>query len=63
MISITRVGNDSLKPTMLKVRPIARLGYFDYTSVDTVFTMKPEGPGNESLLAGLEGRPRDLPET
>jgi flavin reductase (DIM6/NTAB) family NADH-FMN oxidoreductase RutF len=41
---------------VLKLRPIARLGYYDYTSVDSVFQMIIPGQG-EAELAGLEGRP------
>jgi flavin reductase (DIM6/NTAB) family NADH-FMN oxidoreductase RutF len=35
------------------IRPIARLGYYDYTFVEHVFTMLP--PGNKAYAAGLEG--------
>lgn len=42
---------------VLKIRPLARMGYHDYTSVTEVFTMKPTGPGLEARMAGLEGRP------
>ncbi len=39
---------------VLKIRPIARMGYYDYTSVDSAFSMVI--PGNsQALLAGLEG--------
>jgi flavin reductase (DIM6/NTAB) family NADH-FMN oxidoreductase RutF len=39
---------------VLKIRPIARMGYFDYTTVDSKFQMVI--PGNsQALLAGLEG--------
>lgn len=38
---------------ILKVRPIARLGYYDYTSVDSIFSMRI--PGSEAMNAGLEG--------
>jgi hypothetical protein len=31
------------KLNVLKVRPLARLGYFDYTTVDSMFTMPPGG--------------------
>src|SRR5438132_2455377 len=44
------------KIDVLKIRPIARLGYFDYTSVETVFTMPPTGPNIEARRSGLEGR-------
>ena len=46
------------KLDLLKIRPLARLGYFDYTTVEFVFTMLPEGPHIEARHAGLEGRPR-----
>ena len=46
------------KLDVLKIRPLARMGYFDYTSVTEVFTMVPTGPGLEERLAGLEGRPK-----
>jgi hypothetical protein len=36
-----------------RVRPLARLGYYEYTFVEQVFSMKP--PGNEGLAAGMEG--------
>ena len=41
---------------ILKIRPIARMGYYDYTVVDNVFEMV-IGGGNPALLAGLEGSP------
>lgn len=46
------------KLDILRIRPLARLGYFDYTTVDSVFTMPPCGPHPEARAAGLEGRPR-----
>ena len=45
------------KIDVLKIRPLARLGYFDYTTVDSVFTMPPGGPHTRAREAGLEGRP------
>jgi hypothetical protein len=40
-----------------KLRPIARLGYYDYTVVNEVFEMRmPNASAAE--LAGLEGTPR-----
>jgi len=39
---------------VLKIRPIARMGYYDYTAVDNVFRMVIPG-NNAALLAGLEG--------
>lgn len=41
---------------VLKIQPIARMGYYDYTVVDNQFQMVI--PGNsQALLAGLEGSP------
>jgi len=41
-----------------RIRPLARLGYLDYTSVESVFTMPPpDGPNAERSRLGLEGRP------
>lgn len=39
---------------VVKMRPLARLGYFDYTTVDSTFEMVIPGNNND-LLAGLEG--------
>jgi flavin reductase (DIM6/NTAB) family NADH-FMN oxidoreductase RutF len=39
-----------------KIRPLARLGYYDYASIDSVFEMVIPGD-NSLLLAGLEGAP------
>jgi hypothetical protein len=39
---------------VLKIQPLARMGYYDYTFVDNQFQMVI--PGNsKALLAGLEG--------
>jgi flavin reductase (DIM6/NTAB) family NADH-FMN oxidoreductase RutF len=40
-----------------KIRPLARLGYYDYTTIESRFEMVIPG-GNEALLAGLEGKRR-----
>ena len=41
---------------VMKIQPLARMGYFDYTFVDNTFQMVI--PGNsKALLAGLEGSP------
>jgi len=45
------------KIDILKLRPLARLGYHDYTSVDSLFTMTPSGPRAKLRKSGLEGRP------
>ena len=42
---------------VLKLRPLARLGYHDYTSVESFFTMKPTGPHADIRQAGLAGKP------
>jgi flavin reductase (DIM6/NTAB) family NADH-FMN oxidoreductase RutF len=42
---------------VLKLRPLARLGYHDYTSVESFFTMPPVGPHTEIRQAGLAGKP------
>ncbi len=39
-----------------RIKPIARMGYYDYTVVDSVFEMRI--PGGEHAPAGLEGKPR-----
>jgi flavin reductase (DIM6/NTAB) family NADH-FMN oxidoreductase RutF len=39
-----------------RIRPLARLGYYDYTAVESVFEMVIPGE-NEALLKGLEGAP------
>lgn len=39
---------------VLKIQPLARMGYFDYTFVDNRFQMVIPG-GSRALLAGLEG--------
>jgi flavin reductase (DIM6/NTAB) family NADH-FMN oxidoreductase RutF len=46
------------KLDVLKIKPLARLGYFDYTTVETMFTMAPDGPNIEARKAGLGGQPR-----
>jgi flavin reductase (DIM6/NTAB) family NADH-FMN oxidoreductase RutF len=55
------IRDDVLTPEgkldVAKIRPLARLGYFDYTYVDKFFTMRPDGPLGDHREAGLEGRP------
>ena len=55
------IRDDALTPDgkldVARIRPLARLGYFDYTQVDSVFTMRPDGPDIGFREAGLEGRP------
>lgn len=45
------------KLDVLRIRPLARLGYFDYTTVDSMFTLPPSGTSLATRQAGLEGRP------
>jgi flavin reductase (DIM6/NTAB) family NADH-FMN oxidoreductase RutF len=40
------------------IRPLARVGYHDYTTVEKVFTMSPVG--SAVRLAGLEGSPEKM---
>ena len=53
------ISNDALTDEglidVLKIRPIARMGYFDYTSVETTFQMIIPG-ANEELRMGMEGK-------
>ena len=56
------INNDFVLPSgkldIIKIRPLARLGYYDYTTVTEIFEMHiPNADANE--MAGLEGRPRD----
>jgi flavin reductase (DIM6/NTAB) family NADH-FMN oxidoreductase RutF len=52
-ISDDVIGSDG-RLDILKIRPLARLGYYDYTTVDSIFEMVIPGE-NEALLIGLEG--------
>ena len=42
---------------ILKIRPLARLGYYDYTTIDSTFEMLIPG-SNDRLMGGLEGDAR-----
>jgi flavin reductase (DIM6/NTAB) family NADH-FMN oxidoreductase RutF len=44
------------KIDILKIRPLARLGYLDYTSVEAFFTMLPKGPDAEAAARGRAGQ-------
>ena len=50
------------KLDILKIRPLARLGYHDYTSVEWIFEMDIPG-NNRDLLDGLEGWTSDHSKT
>jgi flavin reductase (DIM6/NTAB) family NADH-FMN oxidoreductase RutF len=45
---------------VLKLRPLARLGYHDYTSIESVFTMRPVGPHLDIRQSGLSGKPEKV---
>ena len=46
------------KLDVVSLKPLARLGYYDYTFVDKIFEMKiPDA--DDRLLAGLEGKPSE----
>jgi flavin reductase (DIM6/NTAB) family NADH-FMN oxidoreductase RutF len=49
------IGPDG-KVDVLKLRPLARMGYLDYTTVDSIFAMPPVGEAAAFLSRGLEGR-------
>lgn len=40
---------------ILKIRPLARLGYYDYTTIESIFEMIIPG-NNINLIKGLEGK-------
>jgi flavin reductase (DIM6/NTAB) family NADH-FMN oxidoreductase RutF len=49
------IGADG-KIDIVKIRPLARLGYLDYTSVESFFTMIPTGEGAEASMKGRAGQ-------
>ncbi len=58
------IADEALTPEgridVVKIRPLARLGYLDYTSIETSFTMPPpDGPNAARQRRGLEGRPEE----
>ena len=48
------VVTDEGKLNIPEIKPIARMGYYDYTVIESVFEMKI--PGNSHAPAGLEGK-------
>jgi flavin reductase (DIM6/NTAB) family NADH-FMN oxidoreductase RutF len=59
------IADDALTPDgridVVKIRPLARLGYLDYTSIESSFTMPPpDGPNVARQRRGLEGRPEEV---
>ncbi len=59
-VVLIHIKNEVIRPDgrldILKIKPLARLGYYDYSTVDSVFEMVIPGE-NELLLTGLEGAP------
>ncbi len=57
-VVLVHIRDEVLQPDgrldILKIRPLARLGYYDYTTVDSLFEMVIPGE-NDNLLKGLEG--------
>jgi flavin reductase (DIM6/NTAB) family NADH-FMN oxidoreductase RutF len=47
------------KLDIVKIRPIGRLGYYDYTTVDSIFEMAIPGV-NEEVRIGMEGASKKL---
>ena len=60
-VILVHIKDDVIGPDgrldILKIRPLARLGYYDYTSVESIFELVIPGD-NRALLAGLEGKRR-----
>jgi hypothetical protein len=48
---------DDGKIDILRIKPLARLGYSDYTAVETAFTLEPSKAAGErdDMALGLEG--------
>lgn len=46
-----------------RIKPLARLGYYQYCCVEKVFEMLPPGGVNTKLSAGLEGSPARVAST
>ena len=57
-VVLVHIRDDVIGPDgrldILKIRPLGRLGYYDYTTVDSLFEMVIPGE-NTNLLKGLEG--------
>lgn len=58
-VVLVHIRDDVIRPDgridIARIRPLARLGYYDYTSVESIFEMVIPGD-NAALLAGLEGK-------
>jgi flavin reductase (DIM6/NTAB) family NADH-FMN oxidoreductase RutF len=60
-VTIVHIKDEYILPDgridILKIRPLARLGYHDYTTVESIFEMRIPG-SNDRQMAGLEGDAR-----
>jgi flavin reductase (DIM6/NTAB) family NADH-FMN oxidoreductase RutF len=58
-VAHVHIADDIILPSgkldILKIKPIARLGYYDYTVINEIFEMKAPAATKEEL-AGLEGK-------
>jgi len=58
-VVLIHIRDDFISPDgridILRIRPLARLGYYDYTTVEFIFEMVIPGR-NKALLSGLEGK-------
>ena len=56
-VEVIHIADEFLLPNgkidILKIKPIARLGYFDYAPVESLFEMRI--PGSKDMLVGLGG--------
>ena len=63
-VVLVHIKDEVIRPDgrldILKIRPLARLGYYDYTTVDSLFELVIPGQ-NEELLRGLEGAAEGSP--
>jgi len=57
-VVLIHIKDEAIRPDgrldIIRIRPLARLGYYDYTTIDSVFEMVIPGQ-NDALLEGLEG--------
>lgn len=57
------INDDFITPEgkidILKIKPIARMGYYDYTVVERIFNMSIDGD-DQKIRPGLEGAPEKL---
>jgi len=57
-VVLIHIRDDAIGPDgrldVVRIRPLARLGYYDYTTIESTFEMVVPG-ANEAFLIGLEG--------